>query len=136
MPKADRLSPGAVALLKEPHVANFVTLMPNGSPHVTVVWVDVDDDGRHVLINTSDGRQKMRNIARDRRVAISVVDAHNSRRTVQVRGTVIDQNHDDAVAHIRKLSRKYRGTEDYEIRPGVRRVILRIEPDHVTETGV
>ena len=136
MPKADRLSPGAVALLNEPHVANFVTLMPNGSPQVTVVWVDVEDDGRHVVINTSAGRQKMRNIARDPRVAISVVDTHNSRRTVQVRGMVVDQNYEDAAAHIRQLSKKYRGTEDYEIRPGVQRVILRIEPHHIIETGV
>lgn len=136
MPGADRLTPGAVAFLKEPHVAHFVTLMPNGSPHVTVVWVDVDDDGSHVLINTSDARQKMLNVGRDPRVAISVVDGQNSRRTVQVRGTVVDRNHEDAVAHIRKLSKKYRGTENYEIRPGVRRVTLRIQPDHINETGV
>ena len=136
MPRADRLSTGAVAFLREPHVANFVTLMPNGSPHVTVVWVDVDDDGRFVFINTSDGRQKMRNIARDPRIALSVVDGNNSRRTVQVRGTVVEQNRDDAVAHIRRLSKKYRGTEEYDIRPGVQRVTLRIEPQYVTETGV
>lgn len=136
MPKADRLSPGAVALLKEPHVANFVTLMPDGSPHITVVWVDPEDDGSSVRINTSHGRQKMRNIGRDSRVAFSVVDKDNSHRTVQVRGTIVDVNYDDAVAHIRKLSKKYRGTEDYQIRSGVRRVILRIKPHHVNETGV
>ena len=136
MPKADRLSPAAVAMLKEPHVANFVTLMPDGSPQVTVVWVDVEDDGSHVVINTSDGRQKMMNVGRDPRVAISIVDSKNAYRTVQVRGTIVDVNHDDAVAHIRKLSKKYRGNEDYEIRPGVRRVILRIKPTHVNERGV
>ncbi len=136
MPKSDRLTPGAVALLKEPHVGHFVTLMPNGKPQITVVWVDVEDDGGYVLINTSHGRQKMRNIARNPHVAVSVVDGQNAFRTVQVRGTVVEQNREDAPAHIRKLSKKYRGTDEYEIRPGVTRVILRIKPDHVTETGV
>ena len=69
MPKTDRLSPGAVALLKEKQIANFVTLMPSGAPQITPVWVDVEDDGSHVLINTADGRVKTNNIARDPRVA-------------------------------------------------------------------
>src|SRR5690242_3008617 len=63
MPRADRLPPGAVKLLKEPQLGHVVTLMPDGSPQITVVWIDAADDGSHVLVNTGTKRQKLRNVA-------------------------------------------------------------------------
>ena len=109
MPKSDKLSPGAVTLLQEPQLAHFTTLMADGAPQTTPVWVDVEPDGGHVLINTADGRLKVRNVERDPRVAVSVVDAGNPWRYALVRGTVVERRHDRSDAHIDQLSQKYLG---------------------------
>jgi len=71
MPRADKLSPGAVKFLKEPQIAHVATVMPDGSPQVTPVWVDVDDDGSHVIINSRQETLKTRNGQRDPRIALS-----------------------------------------------------------------
>jgi PPOX class probable F420-dependent enzyme len=137
MPKADTLSSGALTLLREPQIAHFVTLMSDGSPQATPVWVDAEDDGSHILINTVEGSLKTRNLNEDQRVAVSVVDRNNPFRYVTVRGTVVGRQTEGADAHIDKLAQKYLGQERYPgHRPDWQRVILRIKPDHVTERGV
>ena len=100
MPKTDRISAGGVKLLQEPQLAHFVTLMGDGSPQVTPVWVDVEPDGSAVLINTAEGRVKARNVERDNRVAVSVADAANAWRFVLVRGTIVERRHEGADDHI------------------------------------
>jgi PPOX class probable F420-dependent enzyme len=82
------LTEEARKLLEERQLANFVTLMRNGSPQVTPVWVD--HDGTHILINTAEGRQKALNLHRDPRVALTVVDRNNDRRWLQIRGRVVE----------------------------------------------
>src|SRR5437763_6722332 len=110
MPRATQLSPGGVKLLQEKHLAHLATVMADGTPQVTPVWIDVEPDGSHLLINTVGDRLKARNTARNVRVAISVVDDANSQRTVSVRGTVVEQVRGPAAdEHIEKLSWKYRG---------------------------
>lgn len=136
MPKADRLSLGGIKFLQEKQIAHFVTLMPNGSPQVTLVWVDVEPDGSHVLVNTSDSRVKMRNVGRDPRVAVSVVDSEDTHRFAIVRGKVVERIHEGADAHVDKLTQKYTGRETHERRPGDPRVILRIKPEYVLERGL
>jgi PPOX class probable F420-dependent enzyme len=139
MPRADRLSPGAVKLLKEKQIANLVTLMPDGSPQITPVWVDVDDDGSHVIVNTARGRQKSNNADRDKRVALSVVDSQDPYRTVVVRGTIDSTRSaaQGADAHIDKLAKKYLDKDSYPFRtPTEERVMLYIKPHHVIESGV
>src|SRR5688572_11624372 len=90
-------------LLEERQLENFVTLMRNGAPQVTPVWVD--HDGTHILINTAEGRQKSLNLHRDPRVALTVVDKGNDRRWLQVRGRVVEMTVGEAAeAHINKLS--------------------------------
>ena len=91
MPKADRLSPGAVKLLQEKQIAHVATVMADGSPQVTPVWVDVDDDGSHVIINSRQETLKTRNGVRNPRIALSVVDFANPYRVVQVRGTIVER---------------------------------------------
>jgi PPOX class probable F420-dependent enzyme len=137
MPRTDRLSPGAVQLLKEKQIAIVSTLMPDGSIQSTPTWVDAEDDGSHVLINTVMGHLKARNINRDPRVSIAVVDYQNSWRTVMVRGTIEEQLGPDrgATEHIHKMAQKYMGREQYPLREGEQRVILRIKPTHVMERG-
>jgi PPOX class probable F420-dependent enzyme len=139
MPRADRLSPNAVKFLQEPHLAVISTLMADGSPQSTPVWVDVEPDGSHVLINTVAGHLKQRNIERDRRVAVTVLDGQNAWRNVLIRGSVIEERGPEqgATAHIHTLAKKYTGADQYSFRhPGEQRVILVIEPTHVFERGM
>ncbi|HWC28965.1 MAG TPA: PPOX class F420-dependent oxidoreductase [Dehalococcoidia bacterium] len=124
------LTPEQRKLILDKNLAHFVTLMKDGSPQVTPVWVDCDDT--HILINTAEGRQKPLNLARDPRVALSVVDADDIYRYIQVRGRVVEVTTEGAFEHISMLGRKYRGDDYvYPQRPGEQRVIIRIEPLHV-----
>ena len=139
MPKADRLSPGAIALLKEKQIAHFVTLMPSGAPQITPVWVDVEDDGSHVLINTADGRVKTENLERDARVAVSVVDVNDDHRLVTIQGRVVERLKVGAAEHANKLARKYTTRDGYNFRSPAdaeARVILRIKPYAIIERNV
>ena len=135
MPRAGSLTPGAIAMLRERQFAHMVTLMPDGSPQATVVWVDVEPDGGHVLVNSSEKRLKSRNLRRDPRVSVSVLDPQDSRRFVVLRGTVVEMRQEGAPEHYRALSVKYSGREPERGDLSDRR-ILRIKPDHVVERGV
>ena len=128
------LPEGAKSLLDEPNLAHFVTLMKDGSPQVTPVWVS--HDGSHVLINTAEGRQKPRNLRRDPRVALSVVDKNNNFRYVTVRGRVSEiLSGEEAWKSIDMLSEKYNGNANYPRRPGEERLLIKIDPEHVTYRG-
>lgn len=110
--------------------AALSTLMPDGSPQVSLVWVD--SDGEHVLINTAEGRQKPENVRRDGRVAVSVFDSENPYRQAMVRGVVTEVTQEGAEDHIDRMARKYLGQEKYPWRqPGEERVIIKIKPEHV-----
>jgi PPOX class probable F420-dependent enzyme len=116
-------------LFKKPAFAHLATLMPDGSPQVTPVWVDYD--GKFILVNTARGRQKDRNMKRDARVAIEIMDPDNPYRYIQVRGKVADITIEGANQHIDKLSKKYTGNEHYQNhRPGEVRVIYKIKPEN------
>ncbi len=110
--------------------AHLATLMPDGAPQVTPVWIDYRD-GR-VLVNTAKGRVKARNMHEGSPVAISITDPDNPYRYVQVRGQVIRIHDEGADAHIDFLARKYLGQDSYPFRqPGEQRVIYEIEPQSV-----
>jgi len=120
----------AQKLFREPNFAHLATIMPDGSPQVTPVWVDFD--GKHILVNTAEGRRKPKNIRRDPRVAIDVIDQQEPYNMATVRGRVVEVTYEGADDHIDKMAKKYLGQDKYPFRsPGERRVILRIEPDHV-----
>lgn len=137
MPKANALSSGGVKLLQEPQLAHFATVMEGASPQITPVWVDVEPDGSHILINTADGRLKTRNVQDNPEVAVSVVDSQNPWRYAIVRGTVVEFRHEGADKHIDLMAKKYLGADVYPNHtPDERRVILRIQPHHVLEQGV
>ena len=135
MPRTDRIEPKGIELLLEKQVGVLSSILPDGSPHATPVWVDVEPDGSHILVNTGMGHQKFKNIARDPRVALTVVDSNDNWRTVQVRGIVVETRGPDqgAIEHINKLSKKYTGRENYAVPEGETRVILRIKPTHVLQ---
>ena len=121
-------------LLTGVNFAHLSTLMPDGSPQVTPVWVDFD--GSHVLINSALGRQKDRNIDRDGRIALSVNDQANPYRYIQVRGKVVERTAEGADAHIDALAKKYMGVDSYPFRtPTEERVIYKVVPEHVNTYG-
>jgi PPOX class probable F420-dependent enzyme len=120
-------------LFKKKAFANLVTLMPGGQPQVTPVWVDYD--GRYVVINTAEGRQKDKNLQRDRRVALSILDPDNPYRYLEVRGHVAERTRNGADQHIDAMAKKYLDKDKYPFRqPNEVRVLYRIEPDHITST--
>jgi PPOX class probable F420-dependent enzyme len=132
---AAELSPGLQKLLSEPAYCQIATLMPDGSPQITQTWVDTD--GQHILINTGEGRQKVRNVRRDPRVAVNVVDPANAYRIASVRGRVAEITTNGADENIDKLAFKYLGQEKYPFRqPGEVRVILKIVPDKINAMGL
>ena len=125
------LTPAQRKLVEQPNLAHVATLMKDGSPQVTPVWVDCDDT--HILINTAEGRQKPRNLARDGRIALSIASQEDQQMYIQIRGRVVEITRDGAFDHISKLGRKYRGPDFvYPSRADETRIIIRIEPEHVT----
>jgi len=108
--------------------AHLATVGADGAPQVTPVWVDFD--GTHVCFNTAKGRGKVRNLARDKRVALSIQDPDNPYRYVQVRGRVVEATERGADAHIDALAKKYLGQDKYPFRqPGEVRVMYKVVPD-------
>ena len=129
------ISPGFHKLLQEPAFCQLATLMSDGSPQNTQVWVDTD--GEHILINTAQGRQKERNVQRDPRVAVNVVDPTNAWRIGMVRGRLVEVTTDGADGLIDQLAKKYLDEETYPFRrPEEVRVTLKILPDKINEIGL
>jgi PPOX class probable F420-dependent enzyme len=114
--------------------ANLATLMPDGSPQVTPVWVDYD--GAYVRVNSAKGRVKDKNMRRDKRVALSIQDPDNPYRYLAVRGEVAEITENGADAHIDALAKKYLGKDRYPFRsPGEVRVIYKIRPERISTSG-
>lgn len=128
------LDPAVRDLANGPNFAAFTTLFPDGSPQTHVMWVGADDD--HILINTELERQKHRNVSRDPRVVVTVIDAENPYHYAEVRGEVVDQvRGQEARDHIDRLSQRYFGKDYPPENIGTERVILRIRPDRVLHRG-
>lgn len=121
-------------LFEKRALGHLATLMPDGTPQVTPVWIDFD--GRYVLFNTAEGRQKDRNLRRDGRVSVSIVDPDNPFRYLEVRGKVVERTLQGADAHIDAMAKKYTGSDKYTFgQPGEVRVIFKIAPEHTTSMG-
>jgi len=114
--------------------ASLGTLMPDGSPQVTPVWCDFD--GEYVIFNSAKGRQKDRNVRRDPRVALAIMDPDNPYRYLEIRGHVVEITEQGADTHIDKMANKYLGVDKYPYRqPGEVRVMYKIRPEHTTTMG-
>ena len=118
--------------LEAPNFAAIATVMPDGAPHVSTVWIDLEGDD--LLVNTAEGLTKTENVRRDPRVAISVFDQQGDPyEWVVVRGTVVDITPEGADEHIDRLAKKYMDLDEYPWRdPDEQRVILRIRVDRVS----
>jgi PPOX class probable F420-dependent enzyme len=104
--------------------------MPDGSPHMTRTWVDTD--ATYILINTVEGHQKLRNVRRDPRVMISIVDPAHWERAVNIRGRVVEITKEGADLQFKQLIQRNLGQEEYPYgRPGQVRVLLKIIPEKI-----
>jgi hypothetical protein len=98
------------------------------------VWCDFD--GEHVVFNSAKGRQKDRNVRRDPRVSLAIIDPENPYRYLEIRGRVVEITEDGADDHINKLAKKYLGVDKYPYaQPSEIRVIYKIKPEHTTVMG-
>jgi PPOX class probable F420-dependent enzyme len=122
-------------LAENPYVGVATTLRQDGSPHSTVVWVDIDDDGTPSF-NTASGRAKPKHIENDPRVSLIVVDPANAYKWVAISGRA-DMSTEDADPQIDRLAKKYIGKDEYPWRnPAEQRLKVRIRPDRITANGL
>jgi len=120
----------AETLLNGKNLVFLATSMSDGSPQVTPVWGDFEDS--HIRINTAEGRLKHKNILRDPRVAIAVVDSKNPLDMTSIRGKVVEIMPDYEYKHADFLTKQYMGKEKYPFkRPGEKRIILKIDPEKI-----
>lgn len=124
------LSPDVVKLLEDKNLAFVATIMSNGYPQITPTWIDLVDNT--ILINTAEGRVKQKNLLRDPRIAISIVDRNNQYNMVTIRGKVIEQTTQGADEHIDRMAKKYLGVDKYPFRiPSEKRILLKITPEKI-----
>jgi PPOX class probable F420-dependent enzyme len=130
-PSMVKLTEKQARLFLDKNFGSLATIRPDGTPHVTPVWVDFD--GARVVFNTATGRAKWKHMRRDPRVTIEVTSREDPYEYVTVTGTAELDESDEANRHIDKLSEKYTGNPKFPShRPGERRVIVRITPERVS----
>ncbi len=123
------------AFLSEPHVAMLATVSPKGRPQATPIWFMLDDD--HILVNTSKGRVKLRNLEAHPYLALTIVDPKNMYRYVQIQGRVARIDHANGARDIDRLSKRYTG-QPYTYRWGggpQDRVSILIRPLRISGMG-
>jgi len=119
--------------LEKPNVAVLATIGPSGRPQATPVWFLVEDG--HVLINTSQGRVKLRNMQTDPRVTLTIVDRDNPYDYVEILGRAATFDREHGARDIDRLSQRYRG-KPYTYPPTDRpanRVTILIQPERIID---
>ncbi|ELZ27231.1 hypothetical protein C474_17834 [Halogeometricum pallidum JCM 14848] len=124
-----------IDIFEKESFAHFATVMPDGTPQVTPVWVG-HENGEYVLLNSAYGRRKVKNVQRDPKVGVSVVDPDDPYRYVSVRGEaeLVDEG---AREHIDELARRYLDVDEYPYHDEELggRVIIRIPAENVVTSG-
>jgi PPOX class probable F420-dependent enzyme len=119
-------------LFLDPNYGVVTTLRKDGSPHMTVVWLDWD--GENVVFNTAEGRAKPRYIRRNPVAGVFVMNPENPYQWIAVSGRA-EMTHEGAVEHIDRLAKKYFGRDTYGVQPGEQRIIVRVRLERVTAYG-
>ncbi len=122
-----KLSEDTINLLKGKNFASLATVNKDGSPQVSIVWIDYEDEV--ILINTAKGRVKTNNMQRDPRVSISITDSENPYYQVTIKGRVIEITEDGAVYHINSLAKKYLNQDRFPVVDNEVRVKIKIKPE-------
>lgn len=121
-------------LLDSTALAHVATVGPNGEPQNNPVWFGWD--GELLSFSQTTGRQKFRNVRREPRVALSIVDPENPYRYLEVRGTVERIDPDPERAFINSMAKKYMGVDEYPWhQPGDERVVVVVRPERTTQMG-
>ena len=124
------MDPKVENLFEGKNLVFIATINPDGSPQLTPVWGNYYDD--HILINTAEGRVKHKNVKKDPRVAISVVDNDNPLNMTTIRGKVVEIIPDYDYLHINKLTKQYMGITEYPFKKeNEKRIIFKIEPKKI-----
>jgi len=132
---ATTLDPKARELLRQPNFCAVSTIGDDGTPNSAVVWCDVDDEDR-VILNSAEGRKWPAAIRRDPRVTLLVVNHENPYEYAEIKGRMVDADHEEADADIDRLAKKYLDEDTYPFRqPGEQRVTFRIKPERVRIQG-
>lgn len=119
-----------IQLLESRNLLFLATVMKDGSPQVSPVWADYENS--HIMVNTAEGRIKHKNVLRDPRVAVSIVDQNNPLNMTTIRGKVVEIISDYDYKHADKLAKKYMGKDKYPFRrEGEKRIIFKIKPERV-----
>jgi PPOX class probable F420-dependent enzyme len=130
-------------LLLRPVDGVLTTMMPDGQPQMSLVWADFD--GRHVLINTTLERQKVKNVRANPKVNVLVIDPKNGARFLEVRGEVVEISEEGAIAHADKQTRAYSNNAKQRFYGDIypleqqekeTRVIVKILPKKVTANAI
>lgn len=122
------LEPGIRELAKGPNFCIVTSVMPDGDVQALPLWIDCDETGEHLLVNTEIGRQRYRNYAHDTRCTVTIVDHASWYRWAEVRGQVVEMiGGAEARSHIDALSEKYTGGP-YANPIATERVILKVRP--------
>ncbi|MGI0007804.1 MAG: PPOX class F420-dependent oxidoreductase [Nitrosotalea sp.] len=124
------ITPEVAQLIEDKNLAFVSTLMKDGSPQITPTWIDLVNGV--IIVNTAEGRIKQRNVSRDPRVAISIVDRNNPYNMITIRGQVVEQTTEGADRHVDKMAKKYLGVDKYPFAmPGEKRILLKIVPQKI-----
>jgi PPOX class probable F420-dependent enzyme len=117
-------------LFEKPSLSHLATLMPDGSPHISPVWVDYD--GHYILINTAIGRRKEMNMRERPQVALDIVDPENPFRFLSIKGRVVEITEEGANEHRDRLDTRYLGITTYPHRDPLEiRCICKIVPERI-----
>lgn len=118
-------------LLQKPVFGFIATIMPDGSPQLTQTWIDTD--GQYILINTVEGYQKVRNVQRDPRVTINVLDPAQPQHATNIRGRVVEVTKEGAAEQFQRLIKRNLGDQEYRFgQPGQQRILLKIAPEKIS----
>ncbi len=117
-------------LLDGKNFATVATVMGDGRPQASVVWIHTE--GPHIVFNTAEGRVKPKNMRRDARVAIAVFDMENPYQQAMIQGRVVAMEHEGAEESIDAMTKKYLDLDSYpHRREGEQRVIVKVAPEKV-----
>lgn len=132
--ESSRIPEGYEDLLETTALVHVATIGPDGEPQNNPVWFDWD--GEHVKFSQTKTRQKYKNVGRDPRLALSLVDPENPYRYIEIRGKVTKIEEDPDNDFINAMANKYLGLDEYPYhQPGDERIVVYVEPEHTTQMG-
>ncbi len=127
---AEQLEGRARELLEQPNFCMVGSIRRDGSPHLNPTWVHVEDG--LVTLNGNEARAWPKNLRRDPRVTLTVLNQENPYEYVEIRGRMVVDTHEGADEHIDQLAKKYMDLDEYPMRyEGEQRILFKVEPEKV-----